>query len=379
MQRLDFKPDEKISRKEYLKRKKKQASSYIRKSKITIAIIILVILLSIYIIYQFYIYNTVNNYKYLAGEGVNDQKVYGMYYLTAGYTYEPNYSLNYTTSDGFVYNTVAKDINLTNIMVTDNYIYGIKDNGLYRYKKDSSSDLETIIHENVKKYTIYNSEVYAILDSNNKILKINLDNLETKELNIENANEILVDDQYIYVASKNDNKNNIARYDKNGENKLDITKDTNASYMVMSSNKIFFVNKSDSNKIYYVNKDGSELLKLADVTSVSDDGTVDNINGSMYMYANDTTLFFVNSSDSNNLWKINIEDKTTEQVIAMSVELLQNVDNTIFYKSKTEPGIYLFNYDTKFMSQITKDKVSYFCVDGEVENTKENKNVIFKN
>ena len=54
-----------------------------------------------------------------------------------------------------------------------------------------------------------------------------------------------------------------------------------------------------------------------------------------------------------------------------SVQILQNVDDTVFYKVKNEMGIYLYNYNTKFMSKVTNRNVSEFSIDGITDSTDE--------
>ena len=81
------------------------------------------------------------------------------------------------------------------------------------------------------------------------------------------------------------------------------------------------------------------------------------------MFVNQGYLYFVNVEDSNSLWRINLENKEKEVVIPMQVEILQDVDKTVFYKVKGEMGVYLYNIETKFMSQITKRKIKEFLVD----------------
>ena len=79
MQRLQLNPDEKLTRKEYLKRKKKQANFARKRSKITYIVIAALVLLSIYVFTQFYVYSKTNNFKYVADDDVNKQKVYNVY------------------------------------------------------------------------------------------------------------------------------------------------------------------------------------------------------------------------------------------------------------------------------------------------------------
>ena len=153
-------------------------------------------------------------------------------------------------------------------------------------------------------------------------------------------------------------------------NGIEITS-TNRGYIIQDENNVFFVNKADSNKIYRIGKDGNNMGALADIKGVSDKGNIKEVDGRKYMFISGNKLYYINTDDSNTLWSINLEDKTTEKVIYSSVQILQNVDNTVFFKVKNEMGVYLYNYDTKFMSKITNRNVSEFSIDGVADNTNE--------
>ena len=89
------------------------------------------------------------------------------------------------------------------------------------------------------------------------------------------------------------------------------------------------------------------------------------------MFVSEGNLYYINPDDNNTLWKINLEDKNCEKVIHSSVQILQNVENTVFFKVKNEMGVYLYNFSTKFMSKITNRNVSEFSIDGVADNTNE--------
>lgn len=362
MQRLQLDPEEKITRKEYLKRKKKQASGLKKRSKITYIVIGLMIVLSIYICAQYYVYSKENNFKYVAGDDVNKQQVYNVYYVSEGYTYTPVYSLNSINSNGFNDKTLYYNSGLTNVQVDNDYIYGIKDEGIYRLKK-GTKELETLVEKDVSKYTIIDSNIYYITKSEQKLGFVDMSNMESKTFDISGICEIIADDNSLYLVQDQKTKKILVRYDKNGENKQELVTDENVSYIIQSQDKIFFVNKKDANKIYSINKDGTSLQKVDDISSVSDKGNIKEIDGQKYMFINGNFLYYINVDDSNTLWRINLDSKEKEKVISVSVEILQNVSNTVFYKVKGEMGVYLYNYDTKFMSQVTKRKIKEFVVD----------------
>ena len=87
------------------------------------------------------------------------------------------------------------------------------------------------------------------------------------------------------------------------------------------------------------------------------------VNGNKYMFVKDNGLYYVNKADEDSLWRYDLESGQKERVISASIEILQNVDNTVFYKIDKEMGVYLYNYDTKFMSLITKRRVKEFVID----------------
>lgn len=379
MQRLQLNLDEKLTRKEYLKRKKKQAKKLKKVSKISYLVIGFLLILTIYVGAQFYVYSKSNNYKYVAGEDVANQKVYNVYYVTEGYTYDPVYSLNTIHSDGFNDKNVYTNSGLVNIQIDSEYIYGMKQDGIYRLNK-KDNEMETLVEKDVSKYLIAANRIYYISNSEEKLYYFDLATKESKNLEIGNVSEVIVDENNIYVVQNEKTKKKLIKFDKEGQNKQDLVTDQNVSYIIQDDTKIYFVNKKDENKIYSIGKDGANLVKLDDISSVSDKGDIKEIDGKKYMFINNNHLYYINVADSNTLWKINLDTKEKSQVIAVSVEILQNVDNTVFYKVKNEMGVYLYNYDTSFMSQVTKRKLKEFVVDSyNVVDTTEKREGLVKN
>lgn len=368
MARLQLNPEETITRKEYLKRKKKQLKGFNKKSKLSYLLIIGLILLAIYVFIQFYLYNKKNNFKYVAGDAVNKQKVYNMYYVTEGYTYDPVYSLSLIRTDGFNDKLIFQNSGMHDIISKDEYIYGIKNEALCRFSK-SASELEILVETGVQKFTLSNSRVYYLV--NNKLNYIDINSKERRELPVDNVSEVLIDENYMFVAKTNKAKKMLVRYNMEGEEEKILVDNANVSYIIKDEGKIYFVNKDDSNKIYSVSKDGGDASALGDLKGVSDNGNIKEFDGDNFMFVSEGNLYYINPDDNNTLWKINLEDKNCEKVIHSSVQILQNVENTVFFKVKNEMGVYLYNYSTKFMSKITNRNVSEFSIDGVADNTNE--------
>ena len=79
LQRLQFDIGEQISRKEYLRRKKKKSQNIKKRSKITYILMATFMALAIYIIAQVVEYRRYNSFKYTLGDGENSQAVYNIY------------------------------------------------------------------------------------------------------------------------------------------------------------------------------------------------------------------------------------------------------------------------------------------------------------
>lgn len=371
MQRLQLDPDEKISRKEYLKRKKKQNSNIKVKSKAPILFGIVIVLLSIYVFTQFYVYSKANNYKYVSGEDVDNQKVYNVYYVTEGYTYDPVYSLNSILSNGFNDSIYYSNSLLTNIDLDKEYIYGMKNEGIYRIKKDTK-EMETVVEKDVSKYLVDDNRIYYITASESKLGIYDLTEKKNIITGIDNISEVLVDDNYVYMVKDEKTKKILIRSDRDGNNKVDLKTDINVSYIIQDTNNLYFVNKSDGNKIYTIGKDGKNYAKVADIVSISDTGDIKEIDGSKYMFVNQNKLYYVNATENNSLYVIDLSTKENKKVITSDIEILQNINDTVYYKIKGEMGVYLYNYNTKFSSQITSRKLKEFIVDEYVEIDVEN-------
>lgn len=366
--RLQLNPEEEITRKEYLKRKKKQKQSLKKKSKISYIMVGALVILAVYVFFQFYVYSKSNNYKYVEGDGVSNQKVYNMYYVTEGYTYDPVYSLNSIRTDGFNDTLIYQNSGMHDIISKNNYIYGIKNGALCRFSKENS-ETETLVNSGVEKYTLTDTRVYYI--ANNKLSYIDVNTKENKEFSIDNVSEVLVDNNNLYVAKLEKTKKILVRYDLEGGSELKLTDSQNVSYIIQDENSIYFVNKADENKIYKIGKDGSNSTSLSDAVGISDKGNIKEIDGNKYLFVSNGKLYYINPSDSNSLWSVSLSDNSKEKVIYGSVQILQNVDDTVFYKVKNEMGIYLYNYNTKFMSKVTNRNVSEFSIDGITDSTDE--------
>lgn len=359
---MQFDLGEQISRKEYLKRKKRNSKLLRKRSKITYILMAIFMALAIYIIVQMFIYRKYNNFKYTLGDGVNDQAVYNIYFVTEGYTYNPTYSISSITSLGQNEKNILPSSNIDQIHVEKDYIYGLKDGTICKISKDKYQ-IEEIVKDDVRKYIKKGDMIFYTSGDTQLLKSYNTQSKKTSEFDLKYVEQILANDNNVFGINHTTEEKAIYSFGYGGQGKNKVSGDEKVSYAILDENTLYFVNKSDGNKIYSVAASGDGMKKVADISSVDSVGKTEEVNGSRYMFTKDNNLYYINTEDDDTLWRYNLSDGTNEKIISASIEILQNVDNTIFYKIDKEMGVYLYNYDTKFMSLVTKRRVKEFVID----------------
>ena len=371
LQRLQFDLGEQISRKEYLKRKKRNSKLLKKRSKITYILLAIFLALAVYIVVQLIIYRRYNNFKYTLGEGVNAQAVYNIYFITEGYTYDPVYSISSITSLGENETSILPSCNIEKVIVEQDFLYGIRDGALCRVNKNDYT-VEELIKDDIRKYVKHNNTIFYISTDNMVLKSYNIDTKETKIFDLANVEQILVNEDNVFAVTHTTEEKSIYRFNFDGQGKTKISSDAEVSYAIENNGVIYFVNRADSNYIYKVNTSGEGLSKVANIKSIYTKGKNDEVNGNKYMFIRENNLYYINPDDEDSLWRYNLDDGTNERVISASIEILQNVDNTVFYKIDKEMGVYLYNYDTQFMSLVTRRRVKEFVIDTYTDISLEN-------
>ena len=370
-QRLQFDLGEQISRKEYLKRKRKNSKLLRKRSKITYILIAIFIALAIYIVVQVCIYRKYNNFKYTVGEGVTSQAIYSIYFVTEGYTYDPIYSVSTILSSGKNEESILPSCNIEKVIVEQDFLYGIRDGALCRVNKNDYT-VEELIKDDIRKYVKHNNTIFYISTDNMVLKSYNIDTKETKIFDLANVEQILVNEDNVFAVTHTTEEKSIYRFNFDVQGKTKISSDAEVSYAIENNGVIYFVNRADSNYIYKVNTSGEGLSKVANIKSIYTKGKNDEVNGNKYMFIRENNLYYINPDDEDSLWRYNLDDGTNERVISASIEILQNVDNTVFYKIDKEMGVYLYNYDTQFMSLVTRRRVKEFVIDTYTDIASEN-------
>ena len=359
MQDMSYLQGEVVSRKEYLKKKKREKTRKAIK-KITPRtwfMIAFILVISVYVTYQFYIYNTKHRLIQTLPDEISSMKEYNIYYMSQSYVYEGENQLKSMSTTSSDKTTIEEGIGLSNIVVKNNILYGIKNGALIKIDTNGKENkVKTLIEKNVKGYAISKEEVYAYINGEGNEIGVYTfgkdDNLE-KIISGEIL-QLLVDKNNIYVV---DSAKNIIKYKKDGTNPENIA--SGASSIIQDEKCIYFVNSNDSNKLYRVNKEDKK------VEQVSKTGTLTNNNnkmcGNAFVGVYDDVAYYINTSDKNKLYKSSESQEKDEIVLEDTIEILDVINSTIFYKVKNDIGVYRYDILNGISSQVTSARVVEFA------------------
>ncbi|MEG0074074.1 MAG: DUF5050 domain-containing protein [Clostridia bacterium] len=361
MEDKQFNPNETMTRKEYLRSKKKQYRKSIRKSTIMFCVVISV--LSIYVCTQLYVYSAGESTKYTEGEGIRED-VYGAYYVVPSYTYNTNYSVSYVQTDGANEKVILENTAFSNIVVDDTHIYGVRQGVLYRLNKSTLS-IEEIVNSQVEKFVKIKERIYFVTGTEKdggKVESVNIDGTDRKVIYDKYAFQIIGDDSGIYVIANDASARNIVKLGFDGESKNILVK-SSSSNLILYDEHVYYANKSDNSKIYKVSKNNpADNIKLSDNSAVADKGSVRFINGKKVFFIRENQLYYINASDGYKLYKIDLDGNNDVCVLDVKIDTICVKDSIVFFTSKNEMGFCSYNLKTGLMKQISNKRISEFTI-----------------
>jgi len=352
--------DEVVSRKDYLKKKKREKTKrkLLNISKRTWVMLAFIIVISCYVIYQFYVYNTKHRLVQTLPDEISSMKDYKIYYVSETYAYDAKNQLKSmsTTSNEKV--TIDEGLGITQINVKNNNIYGIIDESLVKINTNGKeNDVEKLVENNVNGYALYNEEIFVYLSGEGVetgVYKLGKKN-ELKKIISAAVNQLIVDKNNIYIVN---NDKNIVRYDKKGEGETYLVNDGSAGGMIQDNKNIYFVNTKDSNKLYKIEKETSKVQAVTNQATLN--SVYNGMNGYSYMGIYDNTVYYINTKDGNKLYKTVIGSKEDIKILEDNIQILDIIEGTIFYKVKGDIGVYRYDIANEISSQVTSARVVEF-------------------
>lgn len=356
---IGHKSHEIMSRKEYLRSKKRE--KYSKFKIIPILLLITVVLLSIYVYKQLHLYNTVTKIanQVVEENALNNNKK--IYYVGISYTKESDTELTYFSALDDSRKVIETGTNMSNIKVTDRYIYGVIEGKLYKIDRNTF-EKQIVIDKNISGYDVSSDNVYVYIDSgkNRGIYKI--ENNNQKLIINGKIYQMMVDDKYIYVVMEASTCKSLVRFELNGKNKKILTAKQIVSNIFISSENIYYSNRTDNGKIYYVSKNGKHSGKITDNKILSYPDSEKNFNKNEVMTEKDGYLYYI-ERDGKALFRVNLKTKKNNMIMEKEVSTILSSNGNVYYTKTGDIGIYSYDETSKYSEKVTSARTSeYICI-----------------
>lgn len=343
---MEYSKDNTMTRKEYLKSKKKNKFNF---SSLKYALLVIVVtLLGIYVFKQLKIYNNVTQMTNKVLEESKLTKTMTMYYVSKSYTKDGQDKLMLYKSSDESRTAISNTEGMHKIHIKEDKLFGLKEDGLYSIGL-LDFKLEKIIDQKIEEYIITDSVIY--IRKKDGIYKYNRVTKETTKIIDGTCYQMTLDNKDLYVITSGKTSKSIVKYNLNGTKKEQLSGTYIVSYMYISNDYIYFINSKDS-KVYSISKSGGEIKKIIN-NEVKNNGLVE-YKGNIY---------YINKSDGNTLYHINLNLNTEERVIKKNIESIQINNDIIYFNIANDIEIYKYGINTGKISKITSARTEeYICV-----------------
>lgn len=343
---MEYSKDNTMTRKEYLKSKRKHKFNFSILKYALLAVI--TVLLAIYVFKQLKTYNDVTQIANKVLEESKLVKTMTMYYVSDSYTKDGASSVMLYKSLDESRTNIPGTEKLTNIFVSNGLLYGLLSDALYSIDLVTYNK-EILVEKKIEEYIVNGEDIFLTTDDG--IYRYNMSSKELKQIIKDKAHQMLVDNNNIYVIAAGKTSKSIIKYNLNGNGKKQLSDKYIVSSMYISDTNIYFVNSKDS-KIYMMSKSGEDIKKLTD-NKISSNNILE-YKGNIY---------YINKSDGNTLYNINLKAGTDERVVKKNIESMQIDESIIYFKLANDIGIYKYNIETGETEQVTSVRTSeYICI-----------------
>ena len=357
---MEYSKDQVMSRKEYLKSKKKNKFNF-RIMKYCLLVIV-IILLGIYVFNQLNIYNNVTKIANKVVEESALAKTMTMYYIAKPYSKDETSSVMLYKSTDESRTKIDGSENFTKIQVIDDKLYGIVANKLYVIDL-TSKEKKQILNQEVINYVVKENKIYVyskFKDTDKTgIYVIDKATGEVKHLINISVSQMLVDNLNIYVVAKGKTNSSVIRYNLNGTGRTILSDKNIVTYINQSEDKIYFISNE---KIYSVSKLGKGTKLELDTKTYVDNSVKNDFNGNRIFAILANKIYYINKGKDNTLCAYDLNTKQETTLVNKNIESLQLVDNILYYKINDGLGIYKINLENGKTEQVTSVRENqYIC------------------
>lgn len=347
---MEYSRDNVMTRKEYLKSKKKKGLDF---SKLKyVLLFIVVVLLSIYLFKQLNVYNNVTKLANKVVEETALAKTMTMYYVAEPYTRDGTTSVMYYKSVDESRTKIPNSEGMYGIQAFENKLYGFMDNRINEIDTLTGSIREVLENEHFDGYIPTKEYIYAYIKGGDSsgVYKINISTGEEKHIIAGDIYQLEITTNNIYVISNGTTSKSIIRYNLEGEAKQELSEKYIVSNFKIIGNDLYFINSDE--KIYKISN--KNISKVSDVKA--------GVKSRESLACIENFVYYIDKDDSNALHRINLTNGENIRVVKKSISTMQQDGNIIYYTIPNAIGIFKYEMVTGKDMQVTSARSSeYIC------------------
>jgi len=225
-----------------------------------------------------------------------------------------------------------------------------KPNSRQQYLKDIPETILLSDSEILKRQTQHANTLQTYFEPfENKPLGFpNINSNITSTGNISNGGLVCLNGEEIYISSPY-YKHGIYKFLPHVHTTLKLTSDE-AWFINIEDNWIYYCNSSDSERLYRINVDGSERRKLID-------------DSCWYLNVYENIMYYCSETDGYNIYKAKIDGTEKTKLASDQSSHLTLYNGYLYYCNKSDRSrIYRIDTDGKEKIKISDDEASYFCI-----------------
>lgn len=344
-----------MTRKEYLRKKKKEKSvlPWLK----NLVLILVIVALSIYVVNQLKVYNSVTDIANKMLEESKLIKTYKMYFLADAYVKDDNESILYYYQGTDESRTEIKSGKGLSSISLDNLgnIYGIKDKALLKINVAEDSS-EVVVAEDVSAYYLSGDNLYVYKDYGKNDEKTGVYNADGKQIIEGQVYQMICDSKNIYVITPSATSRSLVVYSLSGEKKQVLSDKDIVTNIVADDEYIYYSTSTKKNCICKVKKSGGEITTISQNACVADSV---NFSKTKTMAVYNGNVIFVSDSDN----KIYVTGEEDSVVVDNEVTELQLNGRMLYFSLKDKIEIYRYNLEKSVLEKITSARMKeMICV-----------------
>lgn len=348
---LDIEREKSMTRKEYLKSKKKEkAPLHWLKN---VALLLVIVALSLYVINQLKVYNSVTE---IANKMVEESKLiktYKMYFMGEPYTKGDNQRILYYyrgTDESRIEIKSGKGIKFIKLD-DENNIYGVKDNNLI--KIDTTNDTsETLVIGNISNYVITSNGILVYKDYGKNSSQTGVYNMDGNQIISGVIYQMLSDNKSIYIVKQDSTSRSLLEISLDGKSKKLLSGKDIVNNIVQDEKNIYYSTSSKKGYICKVSKDGGESTIISHSACVTDSV---NFSGESTMTAYNGNIIYINSNDN----MVYISNQNEDDIVVNNaVDQIQLRGNMLYFTLKDKIEIYRYNIEKGVLEKITSARTN---------------------